>query len=617
MNELNDAQYSQLQARVNSMPWEQFEKYLLWTYKGKPLSDTDFPAATANRRQQIRDYINNQPNPQEQQEWDEIQGSYNAQTFSDYQLLEAKLGAYITHWDSQCPVVNHIEEAKKKLREVQDAMRENTRKLEEGEWGNMDHFSINSLEVFYRKFPYTQHKEDIDKEIFVLSKNKPLTELVGALNHYKVLFPDGSYISEADKIIKAAMEWNAVRNGIGNKTDMDKINIYINTVFDYIKNHPNSSFLNDAQVLLMDLKGREIVRMKKEFNNYSRDALLAYVNRGIFTEQELIYNGVATDRSLEILRNYEEIRGGLPVLNNIIPQCSTKCFPNHTDIFMFGIPSTGKSCILAGLLGTNALNYDSVVSGGPYADALTNFIECNCPPDPTRMNYLTTIKAQIRVEKKTHPFNLVEMAGEEFADKISKNSRGEICFEDMGTGATELLKVENRKIFFLIVDPTRNIIKFIKEEKHQDDNGNTFYEPQEILINQRESLKRMVDLLNQPENENIMKKVDAIHFIVTKADTLGSTYDERKEKAAEFLRKSYGDAIGTLKVVCEKYGINRSTNKVPYVFPFSLGQFYVGNIFEYDDADSNTILEVMKGNTAAIKKESFWDKLRRLMNKGF
>lgn len=606
MNELNDAQYLQLQARVNNIPWEQLEKFLSWTYKGRSLSINDFPGATANRQQQINDFFKNRPNPLEQQEWAEIQKCNSAQTLSDYQLLAAKLGAYINRWSLQVPSGSHIAEAKAVLQDTNDAIVEYTRKLEESEWEKVDYFNISSLEVFYKKFPHTLHKDDIDNGIFGLAKSMPLSDLVAALNRYKTIFPDGLHIAEIDAIINAALRWNNVRNSG---------DIY--TVFSYIKDYPTSSFLNDAEMLLMELKGREIARMKKEFNDYPRTTLLDFVNRGIFPEHELIYNEVATDRSLEILRNYSEIREGLPVLDDIIPQCSTECFPDHTDIFMFGIPATGKSCILAGLLGTDALNYDSVVSGGPYADALSNFIECNCPPDPTKKNYLTAIKAQINVGSRVHLFDLVEMAGEEFAEKISNNPEGHISFEDMGTGATELLKTENKKIFFIIVDPTKNVIRFTTQEEHTDANGNVFYTPKTIIINQKNSLKRMVDLFNQPENENVMRKVDAIHFIVTKADTLGDTYDEREEKTAELLRKTYGNAIRTLKEICEKYGINRATNGVPHAFPFSLGRFYVGNIFEYDDTDSNIILGVMKGNTGAIRKETFYDKFKKVMNNGF
>lgn len=127
----------------------------------------------------------------------------------------------------------------------------------------------------------------------------------------------------------------------------------------------------------------------------------------------------------------------------------------------------------------------------------------------------------------------------------------------------------------------------------------------------------MIDLFNQPENEAVMKKVDAIHFIVTKADTIGKTREERLDKAVELMNRNYSDAIETLKEVCERYGINRATNGVPYVFPFSLGEFYIGNICEYDATDSSSIIDVMKGNTMAIRKETFWDKFKAIMNKGF
>ena len=206
------------------------------------------------------------------------------------------------------------------------------------------------------------------------------------------------------------------------------------------------------------------------------------------------------------------------------------------------------------------------------------------------------------------------MAGEEFAIKIANNPDNEPNFEDMGTGATDLLQSENKKIFFLVVDPTKDIIRFRVQDEVIDESGNVTYSSRVIVINQKHTLKRMVDLFAQPENASVMKKVEAIHFIVTKSDTIGNTEQQRIDNAVDLMKSKYANAIATLKDVCAHYGINRATNGAPHVFPFSLGQFYIGNICEYDDTDSSTIIRVMRGNTPAIRKVTFWDRFKNLMN---
>ncbi|MBQ5895439.1 MAG: hypothetical protein IIW75_02585 [Bacteroidaceae bacterium] len=608
MSELNEAQYQQLQARVNMIPWAQFSQYLTWTYQGRKLTVADFPEANEARKLQIEEALLNAPNPQEQSEWNGIEQlcGVASDNLPQLDLLIGKLELYITRWSNSTAANNHVAEAREKLAEAQEKHASLIKGVEDADWLNVDQFSIDSLLAFYSKYPRTARKDEIDTTVYNLSKTVDPSAVVPALNRYKVSFPDGQYIAEADRVINEVMVWLQIKE----QRDLFATHMFIDQC-------PTSTFVQEAKILLMELKNAEISLMKSQFNEYSRNKLLGFIDQGIFSVNELLYNGVVTNESLRILRNYQEVRSSLPVLDDVIPSCSCECFPDHVDVFMFGIPATGKSCVLAGLLSANELNYDSVKSGGAYADALTAFLDNNCPPDPTKKNYLTTIKARVKDGDRQHNFDLVEMAGEEFAVKIANNPDREVEFEDMGSGAATLLTSPNNKVFFVVVDPTKNIIRFNIEEEVYDEAGNVSYRPRTITINQNKSLKRMIDLFNQPENEAVMKKVDAIHFIVTKADTIGKTREERLDKAVELMNRNYSDAIETLKEVCEHYGINRATNGVPYVFPFSLGEFYIGNICEYDSTDSSSIIDVMKGNTMAIRKETFWDKFKAVMNKGF
>lgn len=606
MSELTKQQYEQLRTRVNSLPWDTLKGFLTWTYEGRELNAGDFPGATGTRKQQIEDYFANptpMPNPEEQAEWADIQSHLPATTLSSMQLLRAKLEAYISRWSVRPPMDDHMQEANDMLENTRNNITITLRQIEAKDWDEVDHFSVKSLLDFYRKYPETSHKDEIDDEVFGLQKSsRPLEALIAAIQQYKGAFPAGRHVAEADKILDAAILWNQVRMG----------DIY--AVVDYCRDYPESPFKNDAFSRLMELKNAKMEALKKAYNKPEmRDELLMLLKRGIFTEQDLIYNEVCTEESLDIIRNLNEIMGTLPKFNNVKSKCKIESYPNHTDVFMFGVPGTGKSCVLAGLLKSGILNYDSVVAGGPYADAVVQWMDCGCPPEITYTDYLTTIKSSLRTGDKSHLFDLVEMAGEEFADKIANNPDGEVCFEDMGTGAADLLSNDNRKIFFIVVDPTTDIVKFNRQEEQIAADGSVYYTTKAVVVNQKNTLKRMVDLFNQSENADIMRKVDAIHFIVTKADTLGEDYSLRTEKAQTLLKSRYATSIDTLKLVCKRFGINRATDETPYVFPFSLGKFYVGNIVKYDDADSLSLLEVMKGNVKPVKDENFWDKLKKFM----
>lgn len=604
MNELSDAQYAQLQNKINVMPWEMIKNYLNWIYKGRTLTVDDFPQANENRKTQIKDFLNKpRPNPIHDREWADLsiymEKSFDELKFHELQAYELRLQTYIANWNVSRPDGNHVDDAITKLSALQ-------KHIEEEEWKKVNLFDITDLENYYKKRPNTIHKNEIDDAIFSLSKSKPAHELINALLHYKQIFPQGNHVEEADRMIEAVRIWL----GISGSRDLFQ-------VFSYIKSYPDSPFMNDAQILMLQLKAEEIEIMKREFMDYSRDKLLGFIEQEIFTENELIYAQVVTQNSLQILRNYSQIKVSLPVLDNIIPRCKTECYADHTDVFLFGIPGTGKSCVLAGLIGSNILNYDSVSSGGAYADALIEFMNNSCPPPPTKKNYLTTIKAWIKNGDIVHPYNLIEMAGEEFADKISLNPDNEVCFEDMGTGATDLLSSDNDKIFFIIVDPTKDFVRFKTDREVKDEDENIIgYETKEIVANQVQCMKRMIDMFNRKENENIMKKVKAIHFIVTKSDTLGDILENRLDGAAAILNKKYPLCIETLYDIFENpdYEINRATDYKPMVYTFSLGKFYVGNIFEYDSSDSANLIEVMQGNIVGIKKPTPMDRLRKLLN---
>lgn len=618
MSELKAEQYKQLQQRVNTIPWTQFSQFLSWTYEGRKLTIDDFPDANEARRQLIEEALLSAPNPQEQADWNELAQYIDnvPNEVSRLEMLISKFNRYISRWSGTGSATPHIETAQAKLVEFMESYNRLVRELEDGDWDNVDQLSIDSILKFYRKYPMTTRKGDIDDTVFSLVQGLAVDRAIPEMGKYKTYFPNGRHFSDANLFVEEAIAWKALK---------DQRDLYL--TFEFVKKCEQSEqseqceqsekprrFLQDAKVLLLDLKDEEINTMKAQFNEYSRNKLLDLLEKGIFTENELMYNGIVTNSSLNILRNYQEVRANLPILDDVIPRCRCECFPNHVDVFMFGIPATGKSCILAGLISANEMNYDSVQSGGAYAQALSDFLDNNCPPDPTRKNYLTTIKSWVQEGDLQHNFNLVEMAGEEFADKIANNPDNELSFEDMGTGATDLLQSENKKIFFLVVDPTKAIIRFTVQDEVIDESGNVTYLPRVIVINQKHILKRMVDLFAQPENASVMKKVEAIHFIVTKSDTIGNTEQQRIDNAVDLMKSKYANAIATLKDVCAEYGINRATNGAPHVFPFSLGQFYIGNICEYDDTDSSTIIRVMRGNTPAIRKVTFWDRFKNLMN---
>jgi hypothetical protein len=200
------------------------------------------------------------------------------------------------------------------------------------------------------------------------------------------------------------------------------------------------------------------------------------------------------------------------------------------------------------------------------------------------------------------------MAGETFAFKVANNPEREVSLSDMGNGTAELLSNNNRKVFFLIIDPTAESVSF-----------NHFVNTPEgrrlvkTNVNQRITLNKMINLMEMPQNEEIMKKVDYLHIIVTKADELAADYDSRNNKALELFQSKYDRLLEPIQRLCKKYGINRSTNGAPLLYTFSLGNFYAGGIYQYNDHDSNKLANLLS-QTIGKREQTFWDRFRNAVN---
>ncbi len=85
------------------------------------------------------------------------------------------------------------------------------------------------------------------------------------------------------------------------------------------------------------------------------------------------------------------------------------------------------------------------------------------------------------------PFNLVDMAGEDFQNQIVQIDdlgSANISFDSMGQGAPEILANDHDKVFFVLIDPTavgsRDVI-------------------------QKDAIRTLVGLFENPANRSIMR----------------------------------------------------------------------------------------------------------------
>lgn len=597
---LTDLQRKKLIEGINSISINSIIKYI----QIGDITLDDVPHISAERKQYIIDQLNSMPNPVEQQEWQAIE----MMLIQPSTELVQKLSSYIARWDAGRPAGNHVELAKQKLPEIESQIKLEAERAEQAEWDAVDPFSTTDLWGYLSKYPNTIHKSEIDDSLWGLVNQ----ESVQDIQNYITMLPQGIHVREAQLILNAIVEWNNV-----------KLTNDIFCVNDYIRNNPNTPFKNQAQVQLMGLKQQEIGMMRTNPNSYEVNRLLRLINDGIFSDHELINAKVMTETILETLRNHD-INADLPDIRQAIENSRAECKDGYTDVFFFGVPSTGKTCVLMGMSRSNSLHINLASGGGDYAAALQQYTDVGVTVPRTPGTFVTTLEATISSVSDqggaVHKINLVEMSGEEFAFDIANNPDRIFTFEQMGSGATQLLKNDNRKVFFLIIDPTANVVRINREIVVQDgfdeDTGEpiTHTDLQYCVVNQRTLIQKMVDLFTDPGNAEIMKKVDSIHIIMTKSDTLGNPV-EREEKALNiFQQKFSGDILKPLIDLCEEYNINSRTNFHPNLYTFSLGTFYVGGLYEYEQTDSDRLVVAIKNSTQSVKKKSWWDRLKETVN---
>ena len=597
---LTDLQRKKLIEGINSISINSIIKYI----QIGDITLDDVPHISAERKQYIIDQLNSMPNPVEQQEWQAIE----MMLIQPSTELVQKLSSYIARWDAGRPAGNHVELAKQKLPEIESQITLEAERAEQAEWDAVDPFSMTDLLGYLSKYPNTIHKSEIDDNLWNLVNQ----ESVQDIQNYITMLPQGIHVREAQLILNAIVEWNNV-----------KLTNDIFCVNDYIRNNPNTPFKNQAQVQLMGLKQQEIGMMRTNPNSYEVNRLLRLINDGIFSDHELINAKVMTETVLETLRNHD-INADLPDIRQAIENSRAECKDGYTDVFFFGVPSTGKTCVLMGMSRSNSLHINLASGGGDYAAALQQYTDVGVTVPRTPGTFVTTLEATISSVSDqggaVHKINLVEMSGEEFAFDIANNPDRIFTFEQMGSGATQLLKNDNRKVFFLIIDPTANVVRINREIVVQDgfdeDTGEpiTHTDLQYCVVNQRTLIQKMVDLFTDPGNAEIMKKVDSIHIIMTKSDTLGNPV-EREEKALNiFQQKFSGDILKPLIDLCEEYNINSRTNFHPNLYTFSLGTFYVGGLYEYEQTDSDRLVVAIKNSTQSVKKKSWWDRLKETVN---
>lgn len=411
----------------------------------------------------------------------------------------------------------------------------------------------------------------------------------------------GEYLADAKKLLEGLDDEEKARIAwIDAKTK--------NTILDYIRfldQHPHSSYREEAERIISEKKGILLSDMRMRPFHYDRKMMHELLKNNTLTQKELVEDSyILTDRAYNHILEFPTLTSEqrqLPVSQLENPTSES----GNTDVYFFGVTGSGKTCVLAGLMslaGQYGFKFDpkGPGGGGNYAMELQRYARKSMLPPGTDQNFIQVIDAIINDEDgKKHKLSLIEMSGEKTAQFASITNPSDLA--DLGPGAEGLLSNDNRKLIFFVVDPTND--KEIQLGENKD-----------IWVQQSNVLDCVSSLL--AKNPTLLGKIDSIHVILTKSDSLGEHVDKEQIDKL-FNEQGYTVVLDNLKQICMDSHINAHKNFEVKLTPFSLGKFRPGEVYTFDDTDSIKILRVIQRNTESVNPnlgKTWKEKMEKWLN---
>lgn len=322
-----------------------------------------------------------------------------------------------------------------------------------------------------------------------------------------------------------------------------------------------------------------IRQIKEDINEFTPDEVVGKLSAASLEElcKEL-------EIDPDLIKNYKEPQ----LIFNMIPQNENEVPEGYTDVFFWGIPSSGKTCALSAILSTIKKEYSMEAPdcekkfGATYRVSLVNIFKNDYGYLPGRTNQDRTQYMPFmfykRGEKFKRKISFFELSGEVFkyfyeiaynSNIISDYDRQDIekAFQTLEL----LLKSNNQKIHYFFID-------YNQETKHSvDRNGLTqsdYLEAAATYFRDAKQNGKPVDIFK--------KKTDAVYVVVTKSDEIPG--DNKAQSANQFLKDNFGSFMDVLQNQCKRHSVYFKVKL------FSIGDVYFKKICRINRAFSVAII---------------------------
>ncbi len=274
----------------------------------------------------------------------------------------------------------------------------------------------------------------------------------------------------------------------------------------------------------------------------------------------------------------------------------------NTEIYLWGIPSSGKTCALGALLCSLRTDKDVASRMVPMPDSQgygymaqleqvfpVNNAVCKLPGrTPTKTNFAIGLELEDK-EGRVHPVTLIDMAGELFCylHWMAVGKAGD--YEDHRKALGSFLRI-------LVDNPTGNrkihlfVVEYGREGKKYKDTLQDQY---------------LTTGLTYLKNNGVLQNhTDGVYVLVTKTDKIhqqlapGETPQQHVE---QFVNNNYPNFIGLLRRYCREYEICGGT--LPPVFPFDIGDVCFQNFCRLNTDTAKVVArEILLGESKGFSK---------------
>ncbi|GLR15883.1 TRAFAC clade GTPase domain-containing protein [Portibacter lacus] len=433
--------------------------------------------------------------------------------------------------------------------------------------GNLQSGKQKEIKAYLHKTIAEQHLWNEAKSIATES----------AFRNYLDKYPEGKYSEEARSRIKNAAENQAWAESKAKNTR--------GAYEVFIIHFPHSLHIPEAKEKIEALKNagkqeREewMRKLKENPEDFTEKYIKDLIDQDHFSKQDLVDYGLLPAAKLDLFFNPPPMPDSYD-WSDLAPLPKGK-----TDVYLFGVATSGKSSMLAGLFyraDELGILSDDIANdrGTHYKDLLIESVEKGHVFPRTQVDTVNYIScALIDLENnREHPLSIIEMSGEFFT-----NAYNEKHLESLNNvEGIPYLQNSNRKVIYLVID----YHEYVNSKREQ----------------QKAKLNFVLNLLDK---DGTLAKTDSIHIIVTKTDLIAS--DSKEEHIRDFLNSNFLSLINQIKRFNKKYGINKNQDHEVIVHPYSLGKFYLGKVYDFDPTCSDNVILSILNSTASTQHKKSW-----------